>query len=284
MKLLFKFKLDASCLSQGQNFQPIINISVSIYHLWLIGTGAFFVMLFPITWILLIMPLTIISLLLAVAGMPSYYFPKINPNTIVLPTLRFLKELNLLEFFTKLYMIVFYTKTRIYYNFRNICYGLTIVYMLVSRYYFYHQVVLREEFSYMALLVISLLLFVSFLGSYLRLLINVSQIIGVITRYYTPELLDPVLRVEPPELPPSSHKSLFSFSHHTNNHYYPPQSKGVNWGRFGFIVACGGMLISGATYYHTTRQTYEFKRQNDLEELSQGLITKEEYQKRHPKN
>ena len=290
----FKFVLDKNGFYDHKSFPPIINISVSIIHICLIVVGALFVVVFPITWTLVIMPLTIISLLLAIAGVPSFvqnYFPKINANTVVLPTLRFLKEISLLDFFTKLYMVVFYTEAKIFFYFRNFCYGLTIVYMLVSRYYFYHKVVLRDELSFVSITFICLLLFVSFLGSYLRILINVSQLVCIIARCYAPELLDPVVRVEPPEIPPSSHKSLFSFSKHTHNHYHPPQTKGVNWGRFGFFVACGGMIISGATYYHTTlqtaaaqRQTYEFKRQNDLEELAQGLITKEEYQKRHPKN
>ena len=285
-KFNFTFVLDKNGFSDHTSFPPITNISVSIIHICLIVIGAVFVVIFPITWTLLVMPLTIISLVLGIAGVPNFvqnYFPKINVNTVILPTLRFLKEISLLDFFIKLYMVVFYTEPKIFFYFRNFCYGLTVVYMLVSRYYFYHKVVLREEFSIGSITIICLLLFVSFFGSYLRILINVSQLVCIIARYYAPELLDQILRAEPPDLPPSPRNSLFSFSKHVHNHYHPPQPKGFAWARLGFFVACGGMMISGATYYHTRLQTYEFKRQNDLEELAQGLITKEEYQKRHPK-
>ncbi len=97
---------------------------------------------------------------------------------------------------------------------------------------------------------------------------------------YTPELLNPILHAEPPELPKS--KSIFSFSWHTHTHNHIPQPKSINWTRLGFFVACGGLFIAGVTYYHTVeaqKQTAEMKRKNDLEEVSLGLRTKEEYKK-----
>jgi hypothetical protein len=52
-------------------------------------------------------------------------------------------------------------------------------------------------------------------------------------------------------------------------------------GRAGILIACGGLLVSGITFYHTSqqtaelrRQTLEFERQNNLEEVSQGLSLK----------
>ena len=82
----FKFVLDKNGFNDHKSFPPIINISISISHICLIVIGALFVVIFPITWTLIIMPLTIISLLLAIAGIPSFvqnYFPKINVNTVV---------------------------------------------------------------------------------------------------------------------------------------------------------------------------------------------------------
>jgi len=54
--------------------------------------------------------------------------------------------------------------------------------MLVTRYYFYHKVVLSEDFLFLGLGLIYLLLFFSFLGSYLRVLINISQIVCIVAR------------------------------------------------------------------------------------------------------
>jgi len=281
LKTNCQFALNNGCQSDQNSFLPITNISISVYHFWFIGLAALLVIFFPVFWLLIIMPLTIISLLLV--GFPfdfAHYF-SFHKQNLVVPVLKFLAELNILKFFITLYSLVFYTITKVYLFFCLFCYGLTLLYMLVSRYYFYHKFVLREEFSLSSIWLICLLLFIGFCGSYLRILINVSIIIVAATRQYMPELLDPLLRVEPPDLPSGSNKSLFSFSYNNHNHHYPPQPKTTTWGRLGIFVALGGVVISGATYYHMQRQTYEFTRQNDLEELSQGLITKEEYQERH---
>ena len=290
LKYSFQFKLNNNFTDSDTSILPIISITVSIVHFGIIALISLIIFLFPLMWLMFFMPLTVISLLLG--AVPSYiqpYFPKIN---IILPLLALLRELNLLKFFIDLHSLVFYTITKVYLFFFIFCYGLTFLYMAISRYNFYYKIVLREEFSYAGAFIIGSLIFFSCCGSYLRMLINVSNIIVIVTRRYSPELLDPLLRIDPPDLPPGSQqKGIFNFSRNTFNNHYPPAPKATNWGHFGVVAAVGTLLLSGATYYHTARQTiaaerqtYEFKRQNDLEELSQGLINKEEYNKRHPKN
>lgn len=295
-------------LSNGLDNESLqtTSISVSSSHFYFIGVVSLIMLLFPISWLVFFMPLTFLSLILV--GVPTYIQPYLSNINIILPILQMLQKINILPFFITLHSIVFYTQLRIYQFFVIFCYGLTILYMLVGRYVFYHKVILHHEFSYGTLIIISTLLFISFCGSYLRMLINISNILVIITRQYAPELLDPLLRMYPPDFPPGTKRSLFSFSRHTHNHnhnHYPPLPKTTGWSRIGVIAACTGVAISSAALYFTRqqyleaqkqtlelkqqnenmkRQINEIERQNDLAELSQGLITKEDYKKRHSKN
>lgn len=119
----------------------------------------------------------------------------------------------------------------------------------------YHSIVLKEDFSTTALIVIYFFLVLTFCGSYLRTRINVSSIVVAVTRRHLPDLLDPVLRVDPSDIPPPEPKrSLFSFSLNTHNHHYPQQLKNTTWGRrTGILIACSGLLVSSFTFYHTSQ-------------------------------
>ncbi len=204
MRLLkFNFELDEA-YNIGTSSQ-IITITIKTIHLMIhlifITTGALFVVIFPKASLLLMMPLITISLLLPLIPIPTYiksYFKNIN---VVIPILYFLNKKKFLIFFIKIYSVVFYTKANTYYALRNFCYGFTCIYQLISHYYFYNNVILHNNFSIMSIFLISLLLFISFCGFYLLVLINISQIVYIIAKHYTPELLDPMLLSTPPGLP-----------------------------------------------------------------------------------
>jgi len=301
--LKFEISLGINDSYESSNFLQIKNISINLIHITLIVLLFLITFFLPNVWIVIILPMTIISLVFGIY--PSYiqpFFPKAN---IIYPLLDIMKQLKILSFFFDLHMLVFYTKTKIYYFFFIVCFGLTAMYLFASRYNFYKVYIWKEAYSFSGGIFIATLLFLGVLGSYLRTLINFSNIIVAIVRVYAPELLDPILRVEPPDLPPGSNRSLFNFSKNTYNYHYPPQPKSAAWGRGSFIFAGVSTLIGVGTYYHMSRQTalaeqqlaesqrqnaltekqnYEFKRQNDLEEVSQGLMTKEDYNKRYPKS
>lgn len=248
-------------------------ITISWTHFLFIGLISILVLLFPILIILVMMPLTIISLILSGYPIDFSKYSFLKKKNVIIPFLHFLHQLGVLNFFISLNSIVFYTITKIYYIFFFFCYGLTFLYFLVSRYYFYHLVVLKENFSTLALFLIYFLLFLTFCGSYLRTLINVSSIIVVVTRRYLPDLLDHVLRVDPSDIPPPEPKrSLFSFSRNTHNHHYPPQPKNTTWGRAGILIACGGLLVSSITDYHTSQQTQEAIRQTQEARRSNSRV------------
>lgn len=281
---IFEFNLDPT-LKKDQSNLSSIRISVPFFHIILIIIGTVFVVCFPMAWCFLILPLTSVSLLLGFLGIPlyvQYLFPgyRIHTTTFIKKILHALKKVRALDFFAKLYMLVFYTELKTYYRSRNICYGLTMLYIIIVRYNYYHQVILREHFSVVQLTLVSLLLFIAFIGYYVRILISMSQFICLLARFHEPDLLDPLLRIDPPDIPLacSLRKLRSFFSFHKHHHHYPPQPltpKSVDWVLFGFFVGCASLCLGVWTYK-------EFAHQNDLEELAQGLITKEEYFRRHP--
>ena len=87
----------------------------------------------------------------------------------------------------------------------------------------------------------------------------------------------------PPDQGNSKKYSLFSFHRHNNNHKH---NQLPSWQKAGIISGCVGLAAACFTAYYTKIQADfgKMQRQNDLEELSQGLITKEEYSRRWPKN
>lgn len=76
-----------------------------------------------------------------------------------------------------------------------------------------------------------------------------------------------------------TYKSIFFFQR--NNNF--PQGKISNWGKTGVVVSVIGASLAWMTYQEIQKQTFELGRQNDLEEVSQGMQTKEEYIKKYYK-
>jgi len=277
---LNKFDLMPEPTSAGGNFETIKNISVSMYHILFIVFVATLTILFPTFWLLFILPLTVVSLCLAFS---PFYFGHLSQARIIVPFLEILQKLSILKFFVTLHSLVFYTKTKVYLWFLFGCHGLTLFYILLSRYYFYHTVILKEVFSFDTIGIVTIGLIIGFFGSYLRILITFSQLIIFFARKFTPEELPSLLRVDPHDFPQAPNRSIFHYSKNINN-YHRPLPKNAHWGKAGFFLGFGSLVISGATYYHVAQQTeeariqtLEFRTQNDLEEVSQGLKTKEEY-------
>jgi len=296
----FKFNLDKNILNHVST--STLGIPISIKGIFLICLGSLIVIFFPIVWVIIGFPLITISLALGMAAVPENCYRFLNRfinipnfNSLIKTILSLMNLYDLLPIFTKLYLIIFYTTPQTYYNIRNFCYGLTILNILVSRYYFYHKIILHQVFSYSELTLITFLIFISYLGIYLRMAINSSIILTFLIKVYMPQLSHPVLRVEPPDLPPGKSSKTFNLfnlnnsnHHHNHNHHYAP--KNINWARCGLAVACLSLCISGATYYHVSQQTLEARRQTlqltrqaDATEVAAGTMTKEEFHKRNPR-
>jgi|SRR5579871_2422108 len=292
-----------------ERFPQIINILASWRHFCVVAFIVVLTFLFPRFWTIIILPIIILSF--SLAGLPFGLFkPKENSTKTLL---QFLAEINVLKFFSNIHLLMYYSKQKIFVPLFILIHLLTLAYFCVSRYNFYHVVVLHEVYSIEKQFVILALLYITFAGYYFRLLVMLSTLIVMITRHLIPSLLPPILRVEPGDIPPEGpHKSIFSYTRTTHNHHYSPQPKMGMAGRAAIAGSVAGVVIAGVTLYYThgqtlearrqtlearrqtleaekqtleaKKQTYEFQRQNDLEELSQGIINKDQYNQRHPQD
>lgn len=344
MRFTFILANPSIAVQSASSVSRIINLSsVSKFHFIFLALISLCTLLFPYAWFILVLPIIILITVFNLTNYMDYFYPKVK---LVLPLLELLQYFNILNFLFELHSIVFYSIQKIYYCFLLSCHISIIVYAGVSRYNFYHKIVLNENLSIECNLLLGVLLFFSFSGCYLRILTILSSILVSIIRVHKPELLNPLLRVEPGDFPPGSNKSIFSFSKNTYHYHYPPGPKLNAWAKAGIITgiitAVGTMVTYELTRQQTdlqrrqtqeairqtaaaerqtaaaelqtaaaerqtqeairqtlaaerqtqeairqtqeaVRQTQELIRQNDLEELSRGQMTQNEYNKRYPK-
>lgn len=284
---IFTKKKNMSCrklkieLSNGINTMNAFTLSINTasfgYHLLFICFVSLATLFIPMSWLIFVLPVTILSVPLGfTAWIQPYFYAKIN---VIKPILALLQALGILRSLMNLHAIVFYSRDNIYWFFVVFCYGFTAIYVLASRYNFYHRIILKEHLTLGVTVFLAFLLFLGFLGSYVRLLIGFSTMLVVLVRQHSPELLDPLLRVEPVDFPSGSTQSIFGFSwnSHQHTHNYPPKPKMSNWGKVGILLTAGTFVLGAGSYYHLSRQTTELVRQNDLEEVAQGLRSKESY-------
>lgn len=144
------------------------------------------------------------------------------------------------------------------------------------------------------------MLFLGIFTLYIRLFLNLALFCTLTTLQLDPSLLSPAIlytlgdnqdleNLPPPQ--PQKGRPYFSFidrSHNTYNQNFNPQmhtrfSRGTNMA-IGFC----GLCLGGATLYYAKIQsdyaiqnTCEMTHQNDLEEVSQGLMMREDYQKKY---
>jgi len=268
------------------------NTYIPFVHLTIIFIISLLTVMYPKFWMFCVMPLIFLSLAISYGPFIQMFFPKKN---IVLLILKALKETQILDTAQKLHLLVFYTETKLYLLFASFCFGNTLMYMVVSRYNFYHKVVLHEHFTFGFSFLIITLLIIGFAGSYLRTLIGISNVIVSASRAYNPDLLFPILRTEPADYPPdtpnSQRYSLFSFERHQHHHNHLPKIKSTNWSKLTFFGTLAGLAISMAAYHHISKQTDaalrsadEAKRtadaavrSADAAEVSAGLMTPDEF-------
>lgn len=94
----------------------------------------------------------------------------------------------------------------------------------------------------------------------------------------------PHIPEEPTNMPPSYSRRLFLWGRHTHHHYHPP---GVppsalyrNCG-IGFALIGLGLTSYACYQYHISAEA--IVRVADAAEVQAGLMTKEEFRTRHPK-
>lgn len=221
--------------------------------------------------------------------------------------LELLHHYNILNFLAALYINVLSLKPNKFKVYMTCLFIPIFFYPIISRYYYITIVVQHQTTSLLTYIFICIALFIGLFFIYLRFVLFVSIILTNLAYINKPTLLDSnilyVLDSEPnePDLPSpvSNHqnKSLFHFdkSKHTNyNTYIFPNSTFLK--RLGICTAVAGTCIAFYAALQTGQQTELLRlqveqerlslqqetRMNDLEEVSQGLMTKEAYNKKWP--
>lgn len=213
--------------------------------------------------------------------------------------------LGLLEYFVNIYIKFFCQNTKTCFI-QTIClYVVSFFYILTSKYIFLNKLFLWENNIHF-LIMLYLILFISNLAVYYRLLLSTSIIFFNLTLNIlkTEEFPDNP-KNQPSSTPTSSESqisgkensrsSLFVYTKNIHNTY---QSAPLNTSRFRLIGLSLGfctLCVGGYAAYQQRLQTiaaqesvrsqdknnFEMTRQNDLEEVSQGLMSKESYQQKY---
>jgi hypothetical protein len=219
--------------------------------------------------------------------------------------LELLNHYNILNLCATLYINIFSLEPRKFKLYVSCLFIPIFFYPIISRYYYITIIVQHQSISFLTYLFISITLFTGLFFIYLRLILSFSVLVTNLAYVNKPTLLNPnilyVLDPNDQELPSSvsnnHNKSLFHFdkSKHTNyNTYIFPNSTFLK--RLGICTAVAGTCIAFYAALQTGQQTELLRlqveqerlslqqetRMNDLEEVSQGLMTKEAYNKKWP--
>lgn len=206
------------------------------------------------------------------------------------------------------YLLLIYKKTFIDLPTNSFKFRISLLYLGIFLYYVFTKFLLLNfskifSLNFQTLLICNILFLFSFFCFFFRIVLSLS----LLTHQYYPIFMGPQSLVfvegldsgldphgpNPPHYTHDSPKSKFTLYQKNIHNYYTNSSqtpKNVNFYRVGgFVIGLLGVGIASYTAYLNHMQTAanliqakELARQNDLEELAQNLITKEEYRRRYP--
>lgn len=242
----------------------------------------------------------------------SYYIQKYlsQYNAYVIFILNLAYTHGILHFLGRLHIFIFYSGDKNFYIRAFIIHLMSFFYILLTRYYYYNFVFLKNSpligFNYFLFLVFS---FICLVAVYIRFLVTLSIICISKIEILLPHLLPNILQVEeaPTEAPssvPTTPKSFIHVSFHQNNnnhHHHYPKPRMSSWGKFGIGIGVCTLCVGSYTAYNSylavqaaqiqaqasqiqaqasISQLLELQRQNDLQERAQGVMSDEEYNKK----
>lgn len=246
----------------------------------------------------------------------------IKQHHLLIQVLYFLHKTLLLDFLAVIYIRFFCVPSNVFLKRLFLIFMISVCYIMSSRLYFIHVTFHKNTLPNAYLVLIYLILFLGVTVVYFRLLMNVASFFVLSAYHITPELLSPsVLFVfgadenidsTKPDFSKAVSKNTdnkFSFINITQNRYhYRQYFNTTNAGNFKFlgycIAFCGSAAAVGTFWYskiqadQTTiqaqqavlqteqakQQTYHTAREADVAAVDAGLLTKEEYYKRHPED
>lgn len=227
----------------------------------------------------------------------DFFFPlrtKITSSVWVI-----LQEMGLISYFLELYDRFFSQEIMRFRLKITIIYLFCLIYILISKYLWLNQKHLIEMdlFSFYLLFVIAI---ISLFAFYLRFLLNIAILVATLEPVYrlNVEGLDENAINKNHPQSSTSHKSLLSFNRYDNSHHHYTVSKNAMlFRRVGIFIGVGTLGIASYAAYQQALQTiaaqesvraqeqnnFEMSRQNDLEEVAQGFMSKETYESKYKK-
>jgi magnesium-transporting ATPase (P-type) len=172
-----------------------------------------------------------------------------------------------------------------------------IIYVITTRTYFLKVMIFHENLNFFILIFVYCFIFLGLLNMYIRILLIISIFIYELSLRYKIYVLDPN---DNPKSDYNFIKKEVHNHHHNHNHF-----NRTAFTRASFFVTLAGCFISaGALYYanqannlareannlareannHAATNSYEMTRQNDLEALGQGLMSREDFFRKYPQN
>jgi hypothetical protein len=230
----------------------------------------------------------------------------------------FLARYDILDFFSVFYILFFFVDRKPFLYRTAAIMLVNCLYIVSSKWYFFHTVFLHDNFSLLLKAIIYILLLSGIAVLYSRVLLNVALTLIPLTIRTDKTLLSPsVLYVfgegeEPINNPdtgtPGTPKqgnngdrkySLFNLN--ITRNYYKQRFNHTNATTFKYTGLCLGICTAAAAVFtgyqawsqssaahrqadQAQEQLNIAKRQNDFTALQAGLISKEEYYKRHPQD
>ena len=289
------------------NSQNLIFVSVTI--ILLLTTISFSYPLFSFLFMALISG----GLLIVIFPYNLYDNFLIKRQSFITNLLTFMQQANIVEFFSIIYIKCFCIPHHIFRKRLLFLFILNIAYIFLSRWYFYHSKILHEDFTNTTNIFIFLGLFLGIATVYTRLLINLSifftKLVLRTDKTLLPSNVLYILGEEgdsplPPKnistTPIESKKPYSFFNLNITRNYYRQSFSTSNtslYRGFGIGLGVGTFLVASTAAYYTKIQAdaamlqvqaqiennAEMRRQNDLEELSQGIIDRPEYDRRRKK-
>jgi hypothetical protein len=287
------------------NKKTIIIVMIFISPVILLSTLSYF---FPFFGFILMTFGLILFLPLTFPFKISTSFTKFRTE-ILDHLLTFLYHIKFIAYASTFSIIVFCQPKKLFRNYVFLGALFTLIYAIVSRWYFFNTVVMHQNFSGLTYYMVFVLLFVGIFFIYLRLIISLSFLVLNTTFLRRPELLPnnvvyvltgeenpfdhPTTQHQAQYPKPNSPRPINFLNFDKSRHYYRAYMENVphNGKIFRYVgIGVGTLGVSAAVYaaYHTglqtgelRKQSFEMTRQNDLAEVEQGLMSKERYSQKY---
>jgi hypothetical protein len=277
---------------------------ISFFIIFVLATLFFF---FPLGSFFIAMVISLLILFFTVSFEPYTGF-FLRRSQLTLTFLSFLDQLGILDYFCVFYVRFFAQPSR-YFYFGVIMLAFTnIVYLITSRWFVYHTIILQESLAFYTYIYIYLILFAGIAITYFRLLINLSSFLVNLSLKIDENLISPSIVYilnsndnPPPAIPSEAPANRpFSFINVNRSRAYYRQYYHQDHPRFYrssvFYVGFATMVATGFAAYYTksqadfariqseqaVKQTYHTAREADVAAVEAGLISKDEYYRRHP--